>query len=319
MEFIVPTPEQGIYGLRAMKTIALADGALDTSELAMLRAGQELSGAVCDLDALEIIEPAALASALTNIGADDQLRWQMVQAMVLMATVDQEAEKSEVALIERFAEALGVDSFTVGTLRKLAKGHNRLVRFDILRRFWAVDKVRERIKERGLRELWAVLQALRGKHEDEEMAARYRALGELPEGTLGRTYYESMRADGFPLPGEPGSAPEAITYHDMTHVLGGYGTTSDEEILVACFSAGYRGKNPMAFVLFVLCQFHLGLQTAPGQVPTERGRFDPATALAAIRRGAAMNVDLSQGWEYWDVVEMPIDEVRARYNIAPRA
>lgn len=315
MEFKLPTPEQGIHGLRAMKTVALADGDLDASELAMLQAGQELSGAECDIEALAEIAPAELAAAVV----DPQIRWQMVQAMVLMSAVDEQPDRREVVLIEQFAAALEVDSFTVGAARKLARGYNRLARFDVLRRFWAVDKIGERIRERGLRELWNALQAVRGKYEDEAVAERYRALGELPEGTLGRAYYESMRADGFPLPGEPGCAPEAITYHDMTHILGGYGTEPHEEILVACFSAGFRRKNPMAYVLFVLGQFHLGVQMTPTAVPTSRGMFNPRTAIAAIRRGAAMNVDLSSGWEYWDVIDQPLETLRARYNIAPRA
>lgn len=315
MEFTVPTPEQGIFGLRAMKTVAQADGELDASELAMLHAGKELCGAECELADLPAITPAELAAAIT----DPQLRWQLVQAMVLMSAIDERPDRSEIALIEQFAGALEVDSFTIDTARKLAKGYHRLARIDVLRRFWAVDKIGERIRERGLGELWNAVQAVRGKYRDEALAERYRALGQLPEGTLGREYYESMRANGFPLPGEDGCGPEAITYHDMTHILGGYGTEAEEEVLVACFSAGFRRKNPMAFVLFVLGQFHLGVQMAPQRVPTARGLFNPKTAIAAIRRGAAMNVDLTSGWEYWDVIDQPLDTLRARYNIAARA
>jgi hypothetical protein len=36
MELTIPSPEQAYWGLRAMKTVAMADGALDDSELHML-------------------------------------------------------------------------------------------------------------------------------------------------------------------------------------------------------------------------------------------------------------------------------------------
>lgn len=47
------------------------------------------------------------------------------------------------------------------------------------------------------------------------------------------------------------------------------------------------------------------------------GFFDPAKALIAIRRGAAMNVDLNDGWDYWPVMGEQVEELRRRYNILP--
>jgi len=46
-------------------------------------------------------------------------------------------------------------------------------------------------------------------------------------------------------------------------------------------------------------------------------RSDPTKALIAIRRGAAMNVDLNNGWDYWPVMGEQIEELRRRYNILP--
>lgn len=45
------------------------------------------------------------------------------------------------------------------------------------------------------------------------------------------------------------------------------------------------------------------------------GMFDPLKALIAIRRGAAMNVDLNDGWDYWPVMGEQVEELRRRYNI----
>jgi uncharacterized membrane protein YebE (DUF533 family) len=42
MELKMPTPEQAHWGLRAMKTIALADGVLDDAERQMLASVQTI-------------------------------------------------------------------------------------------------------------------------------------------------------------------------------------------------------------------------------------------------------------------------------------
>ena len=39
--------------------------------------------------------------------------------------------------------------------------------------------------------------------------------------------------------------------------------------------------------------------------------------FAAIERGSHVNVDLSDKWDYWPYVALPIDEVRRRLNILP--
>ena len=37
--------------------------------------------------------------------------------------------------------------------------------------------------------------------------------------------------------------------------------------------------------------------------------------FAAVERGALVNTDLSDKWDYWPIVEQPIDEVRRQLNI----
>jgi hypothetical protein len=47
------------------------------------------------------------------------------------------------------------------------------------------------------------------------------------------------------------------------------------------------------------------------------GFFDPEKAMIAMRRGAGMNVDLNNGWDYWSVMGEQGEELRRRYNILP--
>jgi hypothetical protein len=51
----------------------------------------------------------------------------------------------------------------------------------------------------------------------------------------------------------------------------------------------------------------------------ERGFFDVERALVALERGAAMSIDLTDGWSYWEVADVPLAELRRRYNILPKA
>jgi len=125
-----------------------------------------------------------------------------------------------------------------------------------------------------------------------------------------------FRKNEFALPGEKGSWPEFVVFHDCTHVLSGYGTDPDREVQVDCFSAGFRRRDPWLFVFFVLRQFHVGVRMTP-ITKARTGFFDPEKALIALRRGAAMNVDLTDGWEYWPVMGKQVEVLRKRYNILP--
>jgi hypothetical protein len=87
-------------------------------------------------------------------------------------------------------------------------------------------------------------------------------------------------------------------------------------VQVACFSAGFQRRDPWAFVFFVLLQFHVGIRVTL-ITGARTGFFDPVKAMIAIRRGAAMTVDLNSGWDYWPVMSAQVDELRRRYNILP--
>ena len=66
MELYLPPPELVLAGQRAMKTIALADGALDDSERSFLEAVQHMFRTPVDVDALEPIEPDELAASVVS-------------------------------------------------------------------------------------------------------------------------------------------------------------------------------------------------------------------------------------------------------------
>ena len=312
MELMIPSAEQAYWGLRAMKTVAMADGELDESERHMLASIQAILGTNHPVDQLDPVTPGELAGALS----DRRIRHQLVQGLIVISLIDGHTNEREAGLVEQFAQALEVDAPEVRDLRYVLNGEMLRLRLDLARRFWLREKVREIWRNERLRGIYKFVRGMIGKYEDAELAARYQALEHYPIGSLGRSYWEYCRKNEFPLPGEKGGAAEQILFHDCAHVLSGYGTTPEEEVQVACFSAGFQRRDPWAFVFFVLLQFHLGIRLTP-ITAARKGFFDPAKAMIAIRRGAAMNVDLNNGWEYWPVMGEQLEELRRRYNILP--
>jgi tellurite resistance protein len=312
MDLKMPAPEQAYWGLRAMKTVALADGALDDAERNMLASVQTILGTSYVVESLEPITPEDLASALT----DRQIRHQLVQGLIVVSLIDGNANVQETETVEQFARALEVDAPEVRDLRHLINGEMLRLRLDLARRFWLREKVKEIWEQERLRGLYKFVRGMLGRYEDAALAGRYQALEHYPPGSLGRSYWEYCRTNGFPLPGEKGGAAEQVLFHDCAHVLSGYGTTPDEEVQVACFSAGFQRRDPWAFVFFVLLQFHVGIRLTP-ITGARTGFFDPVKAMVAIRRGAAMTVDLNSGWDYWPVMREQVTELRRRYNILP--
>lgn len=312
MEFKLPSHEQAYWGLRAMMTVAMADGEPNEAERHMLESVQRVIGTTYAIDELAPITPSELARALP----DEQIRRQLVQGLIVMSLIDRETSTQEIDLVEQFAQALEVHAQEVTNLRHVLKGEIFQLRLDLARRVWLRPKVKEIWNNQGIRGIYTFVRGMIGKYEDPALAARYRALEHYPHGSLGRSYWEYCRKNGFALPGEKGGAPEQIMFHDSAHVLSGYGTTPEEEVQVACFSAGFQRREPWIFIFFVLLQFHVGIRMTP--ITTARtGFFDPEKAMIAIRRGAAMNVDLNDGWEYWPVMGEQVEELRRRYNILP--
>jgi tellurite resistance protein len=312
MELKMPSPEQAYWGLRAMKTVALADGALDDAERQMLTSVQTILGTDHAVDGFAPVTPEELASALT----DRQIRHQLVQGLIVISLIDGQAHVRETEAVEQFARALEVNAPEVQDLRYLLHGEMLRLRLDLARRFWLRDKVKEIWEREHLRGLYKFVRGMLGRYEDVALARRYQTLEYYPSGSLGRSYWEYCQKNGFPLPGEKGGAVEQVLFHDCAHVLSGYGTTPDEEVQVACFSAGFQRRDPWTFVFFVLLQFHLGIRLTP-ITGARTGFFNPVKAMVAIRRGAAMTVDLNNGWDYWPVMGEQVDELRRRYNILP--
>lgn len=273
-----------------------------------------------DVDTLAPIKPAELAGAVTR----PEMRQQIVNAMVVCSFIDGEPPAAQSDCVERFAAALGVQSPALSALRHLAHQHRTLYALCIVRNGQLPDMLRDQYKlHGGVGGLAKGLLTLRGVTEDAALADRYRALEILPENRVGKRFWHHYHDHGFAFPGEKHGFPEGGVYHDFSHVLAGYDTSPQGETLVASFTAGYRENRPdhgFFTLLFALSIFSVGIDVTPIKVGARTGTAGPIAVpmIEAIRRGSAVHTDLSDGWDHWPWVDLPLDEARERLGIPPK-
>jgi len=317
MNLIHPGPEEGMLCLRAVRTaVERANGIPPAARAMMTAAQQVLLNLDADLDTLPTITPAQLAAGLKTPGLAEQV----VQAMLLGVLADGEPVPECEARVEACAKALGVDIPGLRTVRLLCEHHMALFRLDFLRRSNFRDMIRDQYQHHGgTMGVVHGIMGMRGLREDPELARRYQPLRDLPEDTLGGAFVQFYKANGFSLPGERGGFPEGAVYHDLTHVLSGYGATPEGETMVGGFTAGYKRVNPFYVLLLPTLTFSTGINMTPSNQPRVTATLaQPGVAegfIKAVERGGRVNTDLSNNWDYWPYLELPLAEARARLNI----
>jgi hypothetical protein len=293
------TPEAARAALRGLKTVAMANGVFDAHERALLGAAAQLYGEEIK-DPTPSISGAELARA---IPAPEE-RLKALDDCVLMALADEEATAEEWRVLGEFGAALGVGDERLRQGYDLALEQRRLAQHELQRRQLA-EILRELYAAKGQAGLAPFFKSPSGRAaEDPAISWRYRRLGLLPKNTLGRELWRYCRAHDFGLPGETGGLPEDVLYHDLLHVLAGYGTDPDGELALGAFIAGMTRRPPFPYLFFVLLSFKDELSLSPKKL---------AKALA---RGQAAR-DLTRGWDFFAVIERPLDELRAEYGIQP--
>ena len=138
-------------------------------------------------------------------------------------------------------------------------------------------------------------------------------------GTFGRTFADFYAANGFVFPGVPESANQQfVVPHDSAHVLSGYDTSVQGEILVSAFTAGMHPDDAVsAHVLPVIMVFHLGIPMNDF-AGSSTGALDPRKFWVAWSRGDQVSGDtLSHDWDFWAHVDEPLDAVREAMGVAP--
>jgi hypothetical protein len=319
MTFLLPTTEQARAGLRAVKTTLLAGGEIGPVHREAIAAVQKhLMRTDFDVDSLPPITPAELASAIT----DRALREQFASALVTFTMLSERVDPRHADAVEAFAAAMDVAPAAVRQLRDLAEERLWRLRLDVVRQGPPRDGIGKLYEQEGVFGTVKGMLGFAGVIENEEVAARYRALAGYPEGSLGKALYDFYTTRNFKFPGEKGGAPEGLLAHDLTHILGGYDTDFASEGRVLAFTAGYRRERVFGVIIFFLVQGQHGLKLTP-LAEAHRGFLATphlvTELIDAFARGSKMNIDLFGDWDFWSVMHEPVAELRRRYGIEERA
>jgi hypothetical protein len=321
-----------------MWSVASANGKERLSsadESGITSAGRTVFGSTTptDVSRLSYVEPRELADIVDR----PDVRLNLVRALAVIALVDGIVEQPKLSLVVAYADALGIDQPFVHGLRHLLVD-------DV--RWTATDMQTHNIQSiPGLAlvpdDPFSVLLPYRAK-PDAALTRRYEELQTLPHGALGRAFFEHYKRNNFSFPGAAWAPAEAwATYHDCGHILSGYSTSAQGELLVAAF-IGAMHKQPIdlmeAYVLPVILTYHMGIELNKGinkgdverveRDPSWRNNYegnvhlglDPAKVWIAWDRGTHTTGDVFSGtWDFWAHVDEPVDQLREDFRIAPLA
>ena len=310
MKLATPPRPQALPAIRAMKTVAEADGALDPQERRMIELALDAYTFTETVDALAAITPEALASTLT----DRPARRELIQRLVMLVTLDGEVSDDELRLVEAYAAALDVDEPCVRALRHLVEGRLRRMMLGLLRRSFFPDLLRTVWRQQGALGFVRLGLAMLGL--DRGLATRFQALGELPADTLGNALYHQYVDNGFTQPGRAGGPPSPMLFHDLGHVIAGVGTQAEEEMLVCAFQCGYMGERGLVMYVIIAMLFQLGVEPIAklrGVEPHKR-LVDVDRFQAAYETGQRLDRSLI-GWDPWPHMHRPVAEVRAELGL----
>ena len=259
-------------------------------------------------------------TSIEDAVASPDARRALVDALVIAACIETEVDEGKERVVTSYASRLGVRSPWVALLPALRRRSVLTIQRALVSRSPDGRRVFSRLwSERGVGGLLEAASFVAGLHRDPPLAARFRALSSLPNGTLGKAFFDHLDQRGLTFPGEKGGLPERMIHHDLMHVVNGYGTDPAGECEIAGFYGGHASTigEPEWFTFFVtaLATFHLDLPVSPSIVTPARGAFDPARVMPAFLRGRCVTTDVMGAWDYWSLLPHTLEESRVRLGI----
>ncbi|MDF2388747.1 hypothetical protein JMG10_45455 [Nostoc ellipsosporum NOK] len=311
MDIFVFSPQELPLVLGTLITVAAKPEALTQPEKLFLQIVNQLHQGNVAINNLFPVTPTQVAEVITQ----PHQRKRLLQMAMVMAMVDSEITPTQQKKLRSLADALCINEQGLRMLHKAVNEYKLLAHMDMRRRLMG-KLMSGTDQQEGIFGIKKLLAPFLNQGEDSEIAWKYRQLGLLPEGTLGRVFWEHCTQRHFSFPGEAGGIPERMIFHDFGHILSGYNTDPQGEIQQAAFQAGFIGDDGFVFLLFVILHFHWGTQITP-IADADMALFDIPLIMQALERGVACKVDLSDDWNFWEVVDVPVQELRDRYGILP--
>lgn len=286
------------------------DGGPTDEQLGVLRALVAGYWGRTDLDvgALAPVAPAAAREV-----PDGPARARTRELLVLLELCRHPGSAAQVARVDEYAAALGESGPGLDLARTLVHEGKAAAMADYYR-FLATRA--DSMAEPSLRDRYGATLAA----PDHELADRLRALHDLPEGTLGHAYVEFYRRNGITLPGDDPAMPATFVAHDMCHVIGGYEPTGEGEIALGGMQLALA-DTPDHWAAFLgnLSVHEAGIvsnESVTGKTATLARPGAADFVARAMWRGAQCTGDFTE-IDHLALVEVPLDEVRARFGVPP--
>jgi hypothetical protein len=266
-----------------------------------------------DPEDLPTMSPQALARA---VGDDRELAEHASALIACASLADGTADPARLRTVVEYAHALHVHEGWVRDLLQVARGHLAWAMADMTRR--------NAMTFPGLvdapGDLPVMLPYEDQTDDDKRLADRFLALEGLPRNTFGHQFWAHFRRHGFQFPGqEQAFNGQFAVPHDGLHVLSGYSTSIQGELLVSTFTGAMHRRDALrGHILPVIFEWHVGHEV--NGIGAQTGALDPAKFLASWRRGEAMTTDvLNPAWDFFTVAAQDLDELRDQYAVTPLA
>ncbi|MBU3701545.1 MAG: hypothetical protein FGM58_05810 [Acidimicrobiia bacterium] len=287
------------------------DGGPTDEQLRLLRA---LTTHVWDrpdleLDTTRVLTPPEVAAA---IGGTDAVR-RFHYLLVVLELCRHPLTAAQDERVEEYAAALSLDGMGLEFCRDLVAEGAEVARADHDR--FEVN-LREAQQEPSLRG-----RSQRDDLTDPELVEMLMAMERLPQGSLGHALMRFYAEFGLSVPGASSSELNyAFVAHDMNHVIAGYDPVAEGELALGAFQMGMNDSE----VSWILCLTNLAIHEAGviqlGDIaPKAATLARPGVAdtfARALARGSRCTGDFAVA-DHLAMVEMPLEEVRARFGVPP--
>ncbi len=244
---------------------------------------------------------------------DHEQRGEVVHAALLVALDADQPDPHGLHAARWLARGLGADDATVRDVEATCRSDAARAQTDLFRRFlsWKTGLTVEVIAARMDHLEPPVLTPA----ADLELLRR--AIREPKDGTVADQLARFYADTEFDLPGSPGVLPlEVLGSHDIHHVLTAYDASPEDEVYLAVFNAANSQKGGMDYLAVIMLQWHQGIRV--GVFDPDRARLDPRKLAAAALRGSETTTDLSaRSWDFWSILDIPLDDARTTLGIPP--
>ncbi len=245
------------------------------------------------------VRPADLAEILE----DDDHRDRAAQLIALMPFAVRPYAGSKTYIVEKYLDSLGKSMHALEDFIGARQKHNRSMTYCALRKLGRdiFPKLDASEIDQELLDLIANAQGNPAEHE------RYQSLEGYPKGSLGRAFWDFYAQFDWPLPGDPLWISEDLTVrHDLVHVLCDYDVSINGEFRVSAFAAG----NSEQFNWMIAMLGFTPPYVSTGEQFRARDFFD------AYFRGVNASQSFVDHWDFWSVMEHPVEDLRRTYLIS---